>query len=78
MQLWSAPQVIELNGAYAVNDFAPGLLLIGTDGGDTGYGFDLRHRSSNVIEVPLVGMSWEEAKEIADSFADFLLRLRNS
>jgi hypothetical protein len=34
--LWPVEQLQELNDAYATAEFAPGLLLIGSDGGGTG------------------------------------------
>jgi hypothetical protein len=73
--LWPAGQVAELNEAYSVADFAPGLILIGSDGGDTGYALDVRRPMINILELPLVGMSLDEAKEVGSNFEDFLRRL---
>jgi SMI1 / KNR4 family (SUKH-1) len=73
--LWSAGQVAELNEAYSVAEFAPGLILIGSNGGDTGYAIDLRRPSTNIQELPLVGMSLNEAREVGTDFEDFLRRL---
>lgn len=61
LMLWSAKELLELNTAYSVAEFAPGLVLIGTDGGDTGYGFvegpgtnrTCRFLSSECPETPL-------------------------
>lgn len=73
--IWSVSQVQELNDAYSVKEFAPGLMLIGTNGGDAGYALDLRRSSCSLMEVPLVGMSVDEAKEVGTDFEDFLRRL---
>jgi hypothetical protein len=73
--LWSSEQVAGLNEAYSVAEFAPGLLLIGTDGSNTGYALDLRRSSSSMKQVPLVGMSLDEAKDVGTDFEDFLRRL---
>jgi len=74
--LWPIEQVVELNEAYGVTGFAPGLLLIGSDGGDTGYAFDTRIEDFPLVEVPFIGMSLNEAKLKGSSFADFLKKLR--
>lgn len=75
LNIWTAGQVPELNEGYSVAEFAPGLMLIGTNGGDTGYALDLRRSSCSIMEVPLVGMSLDEAKEVGTDFEDFLRRL---
>lgn len=74
--LWPVEQIAELNDAYVVSEFAPGLLLIGTDGGDTGYAIDTRTKGLPFVEVPLVGMSLEEVNTRGSTFADFLQKLR--
>jgi SMI1 / KNR4 family (SUKH-1) len=73
--IWAVGQVPELNEAYSVAEFAPGLILIGTNGGDTGYALDLRRSPCSIMEVPLVGMSLDEAREVGTDFEDFLRQL---
>jgi hypothetical protein len=74
--LWPVEQLRELNESYAVAKFAPGLFLIGSNGGDTGFALDTRHEPMDVKEVPFVGMSHEEAKTVASSLEDFIDHLR--
>ncbi len=74
--LWPIEQVAELNDGYRVSEFAPGLLLFGSNGGDTGYGFDTRTEELPIVEVPFVGMSLEQAKQLGTTFAAFLAHLR--
>src|SRR3954464_2022763 len=38
--LWRVEQVLELNAAYHVSEFAPGLVLFGSNGGGEAFGFD--------------------------------------
>ncbi len=76
IMLWPVEEIKELNEGYAVAEFAPGLLLIGSDGGGTGYAFDTRHDSMPVVEVPFVGMSHEEAETVGSSVEDFIEYLR--
>ena len=70
--LWPSSDVLELNEAYAVAEFAPGLLLIGTDGGNEGFGLDLRDRDVPIVQIPLVGMDWSEAKVVGRDLTQFL------
>jgi SMI1 / KNR4 family (SUKH-1) len=70
--LWSVDQLAELNDAYSVNEFAPGLLLIGSDGDDTAYALDRRRDDAPVISVPFVGMSIAEVHQIGDDMVDLL------
>jgi hypothetical protein len=70
--LWCLDQLAELNDAYAVNEFAPGLLLIGSDGGDTAYALDRRGHEAPVVSVPFVGMSLAEVHEIGSDMVGFL------
>jgi hypothetical protein len=74
--LWPVEQLKVLNEAYAVGEFVPGLLLIGSNGGECGYAFDIRHESMPVKEIPFIGMSHAEAKLVASSFEGFIEYLR--
>ncbi|APM37709.1 SMI1/KNR4 family protein [Clostridium kluyveri] len=69
---WSLEDIVELNEAYEVNEFAPGLILIGSDGGDIAYAFDNRYDSKPIVEVPFIGMDLEEVKACANTFEEFL------
>lgn len=70
--LWAVEELQELNTAYEVEEFAPGLLLFGSDGGGEAYAFDLRDGEMSVVQVPFVGMELELVERIADSFSGFL------
>ena len=73
--LWSTANLAEMQRAYEVDTYAPGLLIFGSDGGGEAYGFDTRVPNRPVISVPFVGMSWELARPMGTSFAEFLSRL---
>jgi hypothetical protein len=72
--LWSAEELRPLNKEYAVNEFAPGFMLFGTDGGNNGYAFDLRNQM-RIVELPLVGMDPDSAVPLAATVSEFLRRL---
>lgn len=68
--LWSASQLRELNEAYRVADFVPGVLLFGTDGGDIAFGID--EATGRYVSVPMVGMAREAIRSEGASFEEFL------
>jgi hypothetical protein len=70
--LWKADELIDFNEAYAVNEFAPGLVLFGSDGADMAYAFDVRHEKLSIVVVPFIGMDIDGIKHCADSFIEFL------
>jgi hypothetical protein len=73
VQLWKAADIAKLNTAYQVDDYAPGLMLFGTDGGDTGYGID--GVTKRYVSVPLVGLSREAFRDVGGTFEEFLEKL---
>jgi len=72
LSLWPIDELADLNQGYRVREFAPGLLLFGSDGGGEAFAFDLRNSSMPIVGVPFVGMSLEEARPIARTFTEFL------
>ena len=72
--LWPVDELRAANDDYGVVEFAPGLLLFGSDGGDTAYAFDTTD-SMTVVEVPFIGMSRDEVRPVAPTFSEFLERL---
>jgi hypothetical protein len=76
LMLWSTHEIADLNAGYSTAEFAPGLVLLGTDGGDTGYGYLAGGPRSGYVAVPLVGMAIEAAEPMGRSLTEFLHRLR--
>lgn len=74
--LWPTWEIAELNEEYAVCEFAPGLMLIGTDGANTGYGIDFRDSRPSYVSVPLIGMSHDDVSWLADDLESFLKNLK--
>jgi cell wall assembly regulator SMI1 len=70
--LWNAEELAEMNKSYQVADYAPGLLLVGSDGGGEAFAFDTRTSPWPVVKVPFVGMELQYAEVIAGSFDEFL------
>lgn len=74
--LWKCDELAELNKAYEVEQYAPGLLLFGSDGGGEAFGFDTRDADWPIVQVPFVGMDWGDAKQCGGSLVEFLEWLR--
>jgi hypothetical protein len=72
--LWKAEELADMNQSYQVSEYAPGLLLFGSDGGGEAFAFDTRNANASwpVVKVPFVGMDLQYAEKIADSFNAFL------
>lgn len=72
VELWDISELGRMNRRYEPDIWAPGLLLFGTDGGNEGFGFDTREPALPIVQVPLSGMSWSEARPLGATFDDFL------
>lgn len=70
--LWKLEDLIKLNLAYQVTKYANGLFLFGSDGGGEAFAFDLRVPTKPIISVPFIGMSLNDVRAIANTFALFL------
>lgn len=75
VMLWCVEELAELNQSYEVQNYVPGLLLFGSDGGGEAYGFDMRNPGWPIVQVPFIGMAWDVAQPIGSSFVEFLERL---
>lgn len=69
---WKLGDLMEMNKAYQVPEFAPGLFIFGSDGGGEAYAFDVRTTAMPIVSVPFVGMDLNLARVIAPTFNEFL------
>ncbi|MBJ9621825.1 SMI1/KNR4 family protein [Burkholderia multivorans] len=72
LMLWRVEDIVAFNREYEVAEYAPGLLLFGSNGGGEAYAFDTRDNSMRIVQVPFVGMDIVDAIPIADSIAALL------
>lgn len=73
--LWPIDEVISGTEQANTEEFAPGLLLFGGDGGNEAFAFDRQDPAWPIVMVPLVGMSRKEMKFVAGTFTEFIRRL---
>jgi hypothetical protein len=71
--LWRVEELGERNAGYEVAEFAPGLLLFGSNGGGEAFGFDIRTGQFRIVAAPFIGMhQLSDAIVIATNFRAFL------
>lgn len=73
--LWPIADLIRLNEGYGISEYAPGLLVFGSDGGGEAFAFDTRSHPNRIVMVPFVGMDLSEIILVADDLTSFLERL---
>lgn len=74
--LWPLSDLPALNEAYCVSEYLAGVTLVGTDGGDTGYGFRRRDGQFEYVSTPLVGMEPAALESVGGSLVELAERLR--
>ncbi|WP_236293580.1 SMI1/KNR4 family protein [Paenibacillus allorhizoplanae] len=77
LRLWKIEELIQDNEEYAVHDFAPGLILIGSDGGGTAYGYDFRNEIPKLVEVDFIGLDLDSPFYSTYKFSEFIEYLYN-
>ncbi len=70
--LWGEAELLEGNKALSVDEFLPGCILFGSDGGGMAYGFIVSQTGSEVMTVPYIPMDLSEAEVMGGSFREFL------
>lgn len=69
--LFAVDELASLNKAYQVEDYVPGLLIFGSDGGGEAYAFNARD-AMRVVRIPFVGMDPSTVEVLADDFTGFI------
>lgn len=70
--IWPIDEIVELNEGYGVEEFTPGLIYFGSDGGGMAYAFDSRKSHMPIVEFPFDSIHIEDANLIADTFDEFV------
>jgi hypothetical protein len=68
-QLWALDEVKEYNQQYQIEKFIPDFVGFGSSGGGELLAFN---SSGRVFMVPFIGMSKQDAKDIAASWNEFV------
>lgn len=78
VRLWDLDELVEMNKGYQIQNYLPSMFGIGGNGG--GEMIALEYKGSvftRVVLIPFIVMIEEDAIEIGNSFADFLVRLQS-
>lgn len=75
--LWSTEQIVAFNQAAEVDKYAPGLLLIGSDGGGENFALDYRQNPPAVVLSPAIGDAIKDAIFVSRDLASLFERLRD-
>jgi hypothetical protein len=70
--LWDVSELGALNESYESDKWAPGFLIFGSDGGGEAFGFDTRNPNWPIVQIPFVGMNWNDARPLGETFSQFL------
>src|SRR3989344_6210233 len=70
--LWRVEELLEMNRAYQVAVYAPGLFLFGSDSGGEAFAFDTRSKAKPIVVIPFVGMDVSLARPADQNFEAFL------
>jgi len=70
MVLWALTEMIQLNRDYNVDEYAPDFFIFGSNGGGTAYA--VKKSTSDIYEIPFIGMSNEEAVFKNKTFSEFI------
>src|SRR5579871_2211090 len=69
---WSLGDLIEMNKSYQVEEYAPGFLIFGSDGGGEAFAFNTTISEMQIVSVPFVGMEPSLARVMASCFDGFI------
>jgi hypothetical protein len=78
VDIWPVEYILPTNEANHFREWIPGLILFASTGGGDFYAFDFRHDPPKVVEIPDIPLDVKHAKEVGDSFTQFLEHLAQS
>ena len=69
VRLYSVEQLMTFNPAYGLDEFMPGFVLIGSDGGGEAYMLNAKLTPAPVLQIPFIPMIESYGRPIAPSVA---------
>jgi hypothetical protein len=69
--LFAVDELDSLNKSYQIQEFVPGFLIFGSDGGGEAYAFNIRD-AMRVVRIPFVGMDTTTVEPLASNFTEFI------
>jgi SMI1 / KNR4 family (SUKH-1) len=75
--IWPVEDIQEINLLASINEFAPGLIMFGSNGGGESYAFDARQSILSFVEFYDMEMSPDKIRFCGYTFHEFLEHLYN-
>ena len=75
LQLWKVQDIPDMNKELQSDEFTPGIIMFGSDGGDEAYAFDSTRSPQMIIRMPFIMSDSDEITDMGDSFESFLITL---
>jgi hypothetical protein len=72
LDLWKIETLVQGNHEYLVHEFAPSLVVIGTNGAGLAYGYDFREDIPTLVEVDFIGLDTDIPDFISHDFLEFI------
>lgn len=72
--LYKAEELFQKNTDYDVNEFVPGIFLIGSNGGDEAIALDMRSKPVKYVLIPFL-FEYDAIIELGNNAAEFLERI---
>ena len=72
---WPVEDVAQNNKDYKTEEFIPGLLLIGSDGGGEAIGIDLREKTESLgsyYQIPFITLDWGNASKLGETITELV------
>ena len=73
--VWKIAEIADLNKAYKIEEYLPGYLGIGSDGGGEAFVIRMGTELAQFVQVPFVGLSEEDCVLLGASFDELLENL---
>lgn len=75
-RLYPAEKIIPLNTLYGTSEFAPNLLIFGSNGGGEAFAFDKRRTPIRITQIPFIPMRLEYAIDRGESLSECIAHLK--
>jgi hypothetical protein len=75
LRFYPVERVAPLNQAYAVEEFAPGMLVFASSGGGEAFAFDTRTTPPPIVQIPFIPMDIAYLEHCGSTLGEFLRSL---
>ena len=74
LKLYKIEELLHINEDYSVDEFAPDIFIIGTNGGGEAIAFDFRYENPKYILIPFI-FDYNDVIELGNNINDFFARI---